>query len=209
MGPDILRLVSLLLEDVQIQVKCRNKIGEAFGPGMGSPQGDCAGPVWFIFCLHRALQTIGSPRAGDIKGDTKHDHSYTRLDKKVKIDKGQTECLMDQQCDDDMSWITTSENAREYMESIVPNALVDKSLLVGPERTEEYSIDGTSSQDWKDCKCLGSLLGDGEDIEGGKQLACDAFGKNGECLTSKNIRLRIRLRVFEALMTSIFLDSKM
>ena len=82
---------------------------------------------------------------------------------------------------------------------------IDKNLLVNPEKTEEYSINRTSNQDWKNCKYLGSLLGDEEDIKRRKQLACDAFRKNKKCLTSKYIRLKIRLRIFEASTTSIFL----
>ena len=181
--PDILHLVNLLLTDVQIQVKYKNKIGETFKPNIGSPQGDCASPIWFIFYLHKALQTIKSPQIRDIKKDTKHDHNYTKLDKKVKIDKNQKEYLIDQQYADDISWITTNKNAKEYIKNTVPNALTDKNLLVNPEKTEEYSINRTSNQDWKNCKYLGSLLGDEEDIKRRKLLACDAFRKNKKCLT--------------------------
>ena len=56
--PDTLHLVSLLLTDVQIEVKHKNKLGKRFKPDIGSPQGDCASPIWFIFYLHKALQTI-------------------------------------------------------------------------------------------------------------------------------------------------------
>ena len=46
---DILNLASLLLTDIQIQVKYRNKIGETFKQEIVSPQGDCANQIWFIF----------------------------------------------------------------------------------------------------------------------------------------------------------------
>ena len=55
--PDILHLISLLLVDVQIQVKHKNKLGNTFTPNIGSPQGDCASPIWFIYYLHKALQS--------------------------------------------------------------------------------------------------------------------------------------------------------
>merc|ERR1712032_1086420 len=93
--------------------------------------------------------------------------------------------------------------AEEYIKNTVPNALTDKNLLVNPEKTEEYSINRTSNQDWKNCKYLGSLLGDEEDIKRRKLLACEAFRKYKRCLTSKIIRLKIR--IFEASITSIFL----
>ena len=65
--PDILHLVNLLLTDVQIQMKYKNKIGDPFKPYIGSPQGDCASPIWFIVYLHKALQAIKQPQARDIK----------------------------------------------------------------------------------------------------------------------------------------------
>ena len=55
--------------------------------------------------------------------------------------------------------------------------LLPINLLVNPEKKEEYSINRTSNQDWKNCKYLGSLLGDDEDIKRRKLLACEAFRK--------------------------------
>ena len=53
---DELHLGSLLLADVQIQVKHQRELGNIFIPDIGSPQGDCASPIWFIFYLHIALK---------------------------------------------------------------------------------------------------------------------------------------------------------
>ena len=39
-----------------------------------------------------------------------------------------------------LSWITTNKNAKEYIKNTVPNALIDKNLLVNPEKTEEYIV---------------------------------------------------------------------
>ena len=42
--------IYLLLPDVQIQMKYKNKIGETFKPDIGFPQGNCASPpIWLIF----------------------------------------------------------------------------------------------------------------------------------------------------------------
>ena len=112
--PDILHLVSLLLTDVKLQVKHRNEIGETFTPDIGSPQGDCASPVWFIFYLHKALeiskQEFGTPRNTEL--DVKHDHTYSNLSKKTVIPKGQKAFCIDQQYADDTSWITTNEETK-------------------------------------------------------------------------------------------------
>ena len=87
--PDILHLVSLLLIDVQLEVKYNNKLGKKFKPDIGSPQGDCASPIWFIFYLHKALKNSKLSSSRDIEIDTSHDHNYTKADKNKKITKVQ------------------------------------------------------------------------------------------------------------------------
>ena len=42
--------------------------------------------------------------------------------------------VIDQQYADDISWITTNKSAKEYIKNTVPNALIDKNLLVNPEK---------------------------------------------------------------------------
>ena len=41
--------------------------------------------------------------------------TITKLDKKVKLDKNQKLYLIQQQYTDDISWITTNTNAKEYI----------------------------------------------------------------------------------------------
>ena len=203
--PDILHLISLLLVDVQIQVKHKNKLGNTFTPNIGSPQGDCASPIWFIYYLHKALQSnqVESPR--DITIDVSHDHTYTKSDKHKITPKGQKAYLIDQQYADDASWITTSEKSKESVKQTTPQALKNKNLYVNEDKTEDFSVSRQSQDDWKNCKLVGSLLGNAEDIRRRKQLACAAFAKNKSSLCSKAINLNTRLRIFEALISSIFL----
>ena len=203
--PDTLHLVSLLLTDVQIEVKHKNKIGERFKPDIGSPQGDCASPIWFIFYLHKALQTIKLAPSRNIELDTRHDHNYTKADKKKTIPKVQKSFTIEQQYADDTSWATTSKDTIEEIKQIVPKILTNKNLIVNEDKTEEYSISRTSNPEWKKCRYLGSLLGNKEDICRRKQLACAAFNKNKKSLCSNEISLPIRLRIFQALITPIFL----
>ena len=203
--PDILHLISLLLVDVQIQVKHKNKLGNTFTPNIGSPQGDCASPIWFIYYLHKALQSnqVESPR--DITIDISHDHTYTKTDKHKITPKGQKAYLIDQQYADDASWITTSEKSKESVKQTTPQALKNKNLYVNEDKTEDFSVSRQSQDDWKNCKLVGSLLGNAEDIRRRKQLACAAFAKNKSSLCSKAVHLKTRLRIFEALISSIFL----
>ena len=102
--PDFLHLINVLLRDVKIQVKHKNTLGNILIPDIGSPQGDCASQIWFIFYLRKAIveikQKVGNPRDSII--DIKHDHTYSNISKKVKTPKGQHQLLLDQQYADDI-----------------------------------------------------------------------------------------------------------
>ena len=115
--PDTLHLVSLLLTDVTLQVRHNKTLGKPFKPDIGSPQGDCASPIWFIYYLHKALEstTLESPRNTSL--DIQHDHNYTTEDKHRKITKIQKAYTIDQQYADDISWITTSQTVTENIKT--------------------------------------------------------------------------------------------
>ena len=229
---DELHLVSLLLTDVKIQVKYNNVTGKIFVPDIGSPQGDCASPIWFIFYLHKALNAaktkFDNPR--DTRLDTLHDHTYSYaegLDStlassdiryehsysksnvpkcgKKPIPKGQNAVLIDQQYADDTSWITTIETVKNSIKKAAPPELRKHNLLVNDDKTEDYEVKRGGDTRWKDCKFLGSLLGNTEDIKRRKQLACAAFNTNRSVLCSAKISLVVRIRIFVALVSSIFL----
>ena len=203
--PDTLHLVSLLLKDVQLEVKHQNKLGNRFKPDIGSPQGDCASPIWFIFYLHKALLNSKLPSSRNVELDIRHDHNYTKADKHRVTPKTQKAFSIDQQYADDTSWVTTNRNIIEEIKQKIPPILTSKNLIVNQDKTEEYTISRNSNTDWKKCKYLGSLLGNSEDIARRKQLACSAFSKNKKSLCSKEISLTVRLRIFTALIASIFL----
>ena len=178
-----------------------------FTPDIGSPQGDCASPIWFIFYLHIAIveikQKVGNPR--DSKIDIKHDHTYSNISKKVKTPKGQHQLLLDQQYADDISWATENKEVKDFIKEAAPPILRSKNLIANDDKTEDFEISRNSGQEWKKCKLVGTLLGNEEDINRRKQLACAAFAKNKPILCSKRISLNIRLRIFIALIASIFL----
>ena len=79
---DELRLVSLLLRDKRLQVKYNEVTGNIFTPDIGSPQGDCASPIWFIFYLHKAILAVkvNSEISRNILLDIKHDRTYVIKD---------------------------------------------------------------------------------------------------------------------------------
>ena len=61
------------------------------------------------------------------------------------------------------------------MKSNAPSELKRKNLLVNEDKTGDYCIQKTGDQSWKKCRLLGSLLGNKEDINRRKQLACETF----------------------------------
>ena len=224
-NPDELHLVSLLLIDVKLQVKYNNTTGKIFIPDIGSPQGDCASPIWFIFYLHKALTGVQFDNPRDVTLDTNHDHPYNKRDyselvsidiryehdyskcNKVKltIPKGQNSFLLDQQYADDASWATTVKRTKDSIKDKVPTGLKVKNLFVNCDKTEDNAVSRNGDIIWKNCKFLGSLLGNEEDIKRRKQLACAAFRENKAVLCSSKVSLNIRKRVFVALVESIFL----
>ena len=229
---DEVHLVSLLVTDVTLQVKHNNTIGTPFTPDIGSPQGDCASPIWFIYYLHQALSTIEpqihKPR--DTVQDIKHDHTYIlpegtdateahtdiryehsyskthiKAKKDTNIKKSQHCCYIPQQYADDGSWATTSEETKNSIKNNVPEQLRKHNLIVNDDKTEEFSINKDGDQSWRKCKFLGSLLGNNEDIQRRKQLACAAFQNKKESITSNKLSLEVRLRNFDAYVTPVFL----
>ena len=86
---DDLHLVSLLLKDVRLQVKYNGVTGNIFTPDIGSPQGYCASPIWFIFDLHKAIlaANVKFETYRNILLDIKHDHTYVIKDS-LKSDIG-------------------------------------------------------------------------------------------------------------------------
>ena len=82
LNPDEIHLVSLLIKNVTLQVKCDGKIGRNFTTNIGSPQGDCASPLLFILELSKALEksndlikTFSHPNTNRL---IQHDHTYTQ-----------------------------------------------------------------------------------------------------------------------------------
>ena len=209
--PDELHLVSLLLTDVQLQVKHDKIIGETFTPDIGSPQGDCASPIWFIFYFHKALLGYKTESARDITLDIAHDHPYIKNEfkrgdeRRIEPPKSQNNFCIAQQYADDTSWITTEKHIKDNIKSKVPPVLKARNLLVNEDKTEEYTVSREGDTEWKKCRFLGSLLGNEEDIKRRKQLACAAFHKNKTSLCSNKISLKTRIRIFSALIKPIAL----
>ena len=161
LNPDELHLASVLILDVNIQVKYNNTTGKIFTPDIGSPQGDCASPIWFIFYLHKALSVVKSKCANprNINLDIQHDHpyikknyvsapveiqqdhAYAKRDKTTsRKQKSQDGFIIDQQYADDTSWATTVLQLINYIKEVASAELESKNQQVNHDKTEDYTV---------------------------------------------------------------------
>ena len=92
-----------------------------------------------------------------------------------------------------------------FIESIVPAKLKTRNLYVNESKTEKYSISRNSNDDWKNCKLVGSKLDTERDIKHRKTLVNLAFQNLKLILLSQRTSTTAKLRIFEALLESIFL----
>ena len=77
--------------------------------------------------------------------------------------------------------------------------------MVNKDKTERYAIKRNGSEEWKECKYLGSHLDTGKDIARRKKLANAAFNKLRSIFRSKTVSTEVKCRLFEAYISSIFL----
>ena len=76
--PDELHIISILLCEVKLTVKCDKTRGEKFSTSKGIPQGDSLSPVLFTLYLSRALEK-------EPEENKERDHSYARVYRQSNI----------------------------------------------------------------------------------------------------------------------------
>jgi hypothetical protein len=196
------------MEDVALQVRNGNILGKSFKTNLGIPQGDCLSPVLFTLYLAKALAVTDQ--------DTDTDHTYAKLNVNSEnilphhfrdhsySNKKDIGFSNDQQFADDISYMNTNKGKNDYIKQSIPKKLGERNLIINENKTEEYDIK-LKQEDWKNCKYLGSFLDTDKDIKHRKQLSMAAFIKYQNLLTSKKLSVRIRLRIFNAYVSSIFL----
>ena len=135
--PDELHLISLLIKDVTLRVKCDNHIGRKFVTNVGSPQGDCASPLLFILELSEALkeskrliQSFSNP---NLNRQINFDHAYIKDRDNLNKEK---HFSIGQEYADDCSIGSTNIELIETFERTVPGQLEQFSLLVNRDKTE-------------------------------------------------------------------------
>ena len=112
---------------------------------------------------------------------------------------------VDQQYADDIGWASTGIHILEQIEKDIPEVLESRNLFVNESKTEKYEICRGGNDEWKSCKYVGSNLETEKDIQRRIKLANAAFSTLKTIFNSNKISKNIKLRIFQALVESIFL----
>ena len=190
---DELHLISILLQNVSYSVKLDGRIGEPFSTNIGSPQGDSASALFFIAYLANSLKSL------TFDDDSQHPHL---LDHSYDIKNIFT---LDQQYADDIGWASTGSTVLQEIENKATEKLAERNLKINNSKTEKYSISRNGDTSWLKCKYVGSLLGTKEDINRRIGMTNGTFNTLSNIFNSKNIGQQVKLRIFEALIKSVFL----
>ena len=149
---DELHIIKLLIEDINLIVRCGNTYGATFNTNTGVPQGDCLSPIFFILYLAKAInekdlyqKPIPTPQKGK--------YNYIKP----------TKVVLDPKYADDTSWLTNGDyHIIENIKNKIPNILRERGLIINDDKTEEYKIKYTpipkkneiyNKKDWEWKKC--------------------------------------------------------
>ena len=206
---DELHMIYGLINNVKLRVRCQNDTGNIIKTNIGIPQGDCLSPVLFTLYLAQALQNRNT--------ENKTDHNYSKPN--INSDELQPDHLkdhlysikrdnyfvIDQQYADDIGWATNARHKIDQLEKNIPIKLAERNLKVNAKKTERYHIRKNGTEDWKRCKYLGTILDTKNDIKRRKSLAIAAYNKSQHIFNSKRASTKIKIRTFNAFVSSIFL----
>ena len=141
---------------MKLQVKIEEELGEVITTDTRVPQGDCMSALLFILYLAHALKP---EQSAEDKG--------TRMNiiTEPHPSSGRKESItLEGQYADHMFTITTHIEEKERLNRELPPQLKKFNLGVNESKTEDYKISSKSSEEWKKCKLLGSLLDTEHDI---------------------------------------------
>ena len=194
-----MRMMYLLIGGVELVVRIDKETGKRISTNIGVAQGDCLSALLFIFYLAHIL--IPMPQ-GTIREDHKDICLWSELD--WILDKDKINLELDPKYADDVTYIRSHESKINKIKRLLPSMLQEGNLIENSSKREEYNIPSERNE-WKLCKCLGSLLDTEADIQRRKGLAISSMRTLYLLFKSRNISQTTKIRIFEAYVSSIFL----
>ena len=178
-------ILHLLLNDVVINVG--NETGDNIKTNVGSCQGDCLSPIFFIFYLAKSIkplqtsterQNYNKPVWSELDWHIDHDNNHVNIDPKYS---------------DDINFIRTYYPKINQLKREMPKMLKENNLAVNVSKTKEFTIQLEGNDTWEKCKILESHIDTVSDIERSHGLATASYTAS----------LKTKLRVFNGYVGSI------
>ncbi len=94
---------------------------------------------------------------------------------------------------------------KTHQENDTKNPRKMQSAKKNNTKIEDYDTTRNRDDIWKTCKLLGSLIDTEKDINRRKILSIDAFRTLKNILNSRNNNIKIKLKAFNAYVSSVFL----
>ena len=197
--PHEMRMIHLLIADVNLMVRIGKEIGEGIKTNIGVIQGDCLSALLFIFYLAHIIKPISLET-------TREDHSneiiWSELD--WIIERDIHKIAIDPKYADDITFIRSNNSKMNKVKRSIPKMLEDGNLRENLSKREEYTVPNEDEK-WKKCKCLGSLVDTENDIHRRKGITMDAMNTLNDLFKSHKLSIKTKVKIFEAYVCSIFL----
>ena len=161
------------------------------------------------------------------------EHPYSKMNHSntTKKEEETTFTSIDLQYADDINYITQNYAKIQEMKKMIPPKLEARDLITNPSKDEEFKVQHKKydssecvncsrcrrclkckqckecpyCKDWKKCKMLGSMIDTDSDIKRRKSLALGAMRKLDHLWKNSRTPIRTKLKIFNALVGSIFL----
>ena len=192
LNEDEVRMIRVLLSNTTLEIKTNNEIpSQPFETNIGSMQGDslsgCLFDVYFEMSLRELRKEIDSV---PIPTEPKYIASIPK------------EAIYA----DDADFINNNPLRNDRIISIVKESLLKQNLKVNETKTEFTTLKrgNMNTENWRNVKKLGSLLGDSEDILRRKQLSIIASRKLNQIWIKKNkVKKELRIKLYKTIVKSI------